>query len=193
MRSGCIDKRGRGAAKGFAASIVVLILVSNVAMAQNNGIASPSLSSAGWSSRHISANEITVTGIVQEADPARIAGSPAGIHILLNSPAGHYDVSLGAFLSKGTRQALVNGQQVQVVGVVETRNGNSYLMARQLSVSGRQVPIRSSHGFWCIPATVIPHNKTRPLSAEVPSEASQTHLSSSPRVRNGLAYRVQQW
>ncbi len=147
MRSGRIDKRGRGAAKGFAASIAVLVLAGNVAIAQDKGIASPSASSTGWSSRHIAANEITVNGMIQEANPARITGSPAGIYILLNSPAGHYDINLGPFLSKDTRQALVNGQQVQVIGVVETMNGNNYLMARQLLVGGQQILIRGSHGF----------------------------------------------
>jgi hypothetical protein len=94
------------------------------------------------------AGDITVTGTIQQVPSERTPGSPAGLHLLVNSPHGLLDTSVGPFLTDEARQALSSGQQVQVVGFIQAINGSNYLLARQLVVAGRQIQIRNENGFF---------------------------------------------
>jgi hypothetical protein len=109
--------------------------------------AQSSTPSTGWTSAGSSTAEITVLGTIQQVVSDHVAGSPAGIHILINSPLGPFDASLGSFLPSEVRQALSNGEQVQITGIVHSANGKDYLLARQLKVAGHQVNIRNANGF----------------------------------------------
>jgi hypothetical protein len=93
------------------------------------------------------AHEVTVNGTVQEVVSKHVAGSPAGMHILVASSKSIVDAHLGPFLTKGTQEALHTGTPVEIVGAVETIHGKEYLLARQLILGGRTVTVRSEKGF----------------------------------------------
>jgi hypothetical protein len=93
------------------------------------------------------AHEITLNGTIQEVVTQRIAGSPAGLHLLISGSQGMVDAHLGAFLSQDTRDALHSGEWVQIVGAMTKINGKDYLLARQLILGDRTVAIRTQRGF----------------------------------------------
>jgi hypothetical protein len=103
--------------------------------------------SAGWNSASSSSGEIAVLGTIRQVVSNHSGGGPAGIHILIDGPLGSFDASLGSYLSSEIRQALSNGEPVQITGVVRSANGKDYLLVRQLSVAGHQVTIRNANGF----------------------------------------------
>lgn len=101
----------------------------------------------GWNAVSSPSGEITVLATIRQVVPDHVAGSPAGLHILVDGPLGSFDASLGLYLPNEVRQALSNGVPVQITGVVRSTNGKDYLFARQLSVAGQQITIRNSKGF----------------------------------------------
>jgi hypothetical protein len=103
--------------------------------------------STGWNAVSSSLGEITVLGAIRQVVSDHVAGSPAGLHILVDGPLGSFDASLGLYLPNEVRQALSNGVPVQITGVVRSTGGKDYLFARQLSIAGQQITIRNSNGF----------------------------------------------
>jgi hypothetical protein len=92
-------------------------------------------------------DEITLTGTIQQvvSDPA--PRQPQGVHLIVASPQGLFDVSAGPYLAKDVKDSLSSGQPVQVTGVLRTFNGQRYLLVREMNVAGRQVTVRNQHGF----------------------------------------------
>jgi hypothetical protein len=101
----------------------------------------------GFGVPYDAANEITLTGNVQEVVTKHVAGSPAGMHLLIAGPQGTVDAHLGPYLSKDTQEALHLGTPVQIVGAIETLHGKHILLARRLILGGRILTIRNPHGF----------------------------------------------
>lgn len=98
-------------------------------------------------------HEVTVNGTVQQVVTKHIAGSPAGMHLLVSGATGTVDAHVGPFLSKSMQQALHAGLPLQVVGSMETvRGGKQYLLARQLVYGGQTVTVRNTNGFLLRPA-----------------------------------------
>jgi hypothetical protein len=122
-------------------------IVINTAGAQDNNTSQSSTPFAGWNTGSANAHEITVSGTIQQVVAAHPAGSPAGIHLLVESSQGAVNASVGPFLPKDVQRDLSVGQQVQVTGIIRVINGQSYLLARQLSVAGKQITLRNEHGF----------------------------------------------
>jgi hypothetical protein len=120
-------------------------IATSTASAQDSNTSQSSVAASAV--KRAPTSEITVAGTIQQVSSEHILGRPAGLHLLVNSPQGVLDASVGPNLSQDVRQALSTGQQVQVVGVVRTINGHSYLLARQLDVDGRQITIRNENGF----------------------------------------------
>lgn len=98
-------------------------------------------------SRYNAAAEVRIDGTIQELVTRRTVGSPAGVHLLVSGTQGIVDAHLGPFLSKERRAALRSGIPVQVVGYMTQLNGKQYLLARELTVEGRVITVRSSRGF----------------------------------------------
>ena len=94
-----------------------------------------------------SAHEITLTGNVQQVITRHVAGSPAGMHLMVAGPQGLVDAHVGPFLSKEMKEALHTGTPVQLVGAMASLRGRKYLMVRELNVGGSRVIVRSEHGF----------------------------------------------
>jgi hypothetical protein len=90
--------------------------------------------------------EVTVVGTVTELVTKPAPGSPMGMHILISSAGKVVDAHVGPFLSKENREALKPGQLVQITGVNEKAHGKTFLLARQLIFSGRQVTVRNERG-----------------------------------------------
>jgi hypothetical protein len=93
------------------------------------------------------ARETTISGSIDEVVSGHSAGSPAGLHVLVNTAQGIIDASVGSYLSADVRDSLSKGQAVQMVGMKVAIGGNEYLVARTLTVAGHAVAIRNEHGF----------------------------------------------
>jgi len=139
-------------------------IVTSAASAQDNNSPQSSAAVAAWNVKHVATSEITVAGTIQQVPSERVPGSPAGLHLLVNSPQGVLDASVGPYLTKDVQRALSAGQQIQVVGLIQTINGHNYLLARQLVLAGRQIPIRNEHGFFI-------HPQSRPGNRSVPGQS----------------------
>jgi hypothetical protein len=156
-------RRTNGTISKLSAFFFCLALYAGVAhgasmQAPSATVQSPS---AGWNSISAASREITVRGAIREVIPTHLAGSPAGVHILIDSLQGPFDASLGSYLPSEVQQALSNGEQVQVTGVVRTANGKDYLFVRQLSVAGHQLTVRNPQGFLVHAVSPTGSNKTR--------------------------------
>jgi hypothetical protein len=88
-----------------------------------------------------------MAGTLQQIISTRTPGTPAGLQLVVDGPQGAFAAILGPALNDQLRQTLSPGAAVQVSGVKETINGQSYLLARKLTVAGNQVIIRNEHGF----------------------------------------------
>ena len=94
------------------------------------------------------AHETTLNGTIQQIVTKHVAGSPAGMHLMVAGPQGLVDAHVGPYLSKTTQAALRKGVPVQIVGATEQAHGKEYFLARQLTFSGgRTVTIRTANGF----------------------------------------------
>jgi hypothetical protein len=116
------------------------------------------------------ANEVAVSGIVQQVVTKRNIGTPPGIHLLVSGPQGMVDAHVGAFLAKDVQAALRTGSSVKVVGALEQLHGQHYLLARQLIFNGRVMNVRTSKGFL-----------VRPLSAHTSRAAARESASNGGR------------
>ncbi len=122
-------------------------IVASTAAAQDGNSSQSSPAVVGRNVKHTTASEITVAGTIQQVPSEHIFGSPAGLHLLVSSPLGTLDASVGPYLTEDVRQELSIGQQIQVVGVVQAINGRNYLLARQIVLADRQITIRNENGF----------------------------------------------
>jgi hypothetical protein len=118
------------------------------------------------------AHEITVKGDIQQVVTEHKAGSPAGMHLIVRCPGGLFDTHVGPFLSDEVKDALHTGTPVQIAGATVEIHGKQYLLARELTVGGRTVTIRSEHGV-----LVVPH----PVGAR----HTQAEKSSQPEPNGG--------
>ena len=101
----------------------------------------------GFGPVYDAAHEITLNGTIQEVVTRHEVGSPAGIHLLVASPQGVMDAHVGPFLSKETKESLQAGMPVRIVGAMSSLQGKNYLLARELTVGGSTVTVRSKHGL----------------------------------------------
>ena len=102
------------------------------------------------------AHEITLNGDIQRVVTKRAVGVPVGMHLLVAGPKGLVDAHVGPFLSKEMKDALHTGTPVEIVGAMATVHGKSYLLARELSVGGTTITLRSEHGI-LRRSTAAPH------------------------------------
>jgi hypothetical protein len=85
-------------------------------------------------------------------------GMIPGSHLILTSPSGQVDVSLGVFGLRGPSSLSVNpGQQVLVTGVLKTIRGKQVFLARTVRVGENVFAIRNEHG---IPVPPQARNRT---------------------------------
>ena len=92
------------------------------------------------------AHEVAIHGTVNRIVTQHVAGSPAGLHVLVNGDRGLVDAHLGPFMTKQTQQALRSGTPVQIVGAMQTVHGKQYLLAREVNFASRTVTVRNESG-----------------------------------------------
>ena len=116
------------------------------ATAQTTIASQPSSGFIGWDASKTKSSDVAVTAIIQEVVPNHASGIPAGFHIMLGTPQGVLDASVGPYLQPNIQQALVAGKQVQVFGQVKTIHDQKYLLVRQLVLDGKPIIVRNDHG-----------------------------------------------
>jgi len=99
------------------------------------------------------ADEITFGSAIREVISKNPVGAPGGLNLLMNGSQGTLYVSAGPFLAESVMQSLAAGQMIHAVGIVQTFNGQNYLLARQLVIGGQTIEVRNSHGFLIHPST----------------------------------------
>lgn len=97
------------------------------------------------------AHETTMAGTIQDVVIKPQAGGLGGVHLLVVGQQGVVDAHLGAFLSKETKDSLHAGMSVQIVGAPVQLRDAEYLLARELSIDGHTVVIRTERGFFVQP------------------------------------------
>lgn len=91
--------------------------------------------------------EVTLHGTVSNVLTKSATGMMWGSHLLLITPNGPVDASLGRFaLRANGALAVAVGQQVDVTGVMKTIGGRQVLLTRTVNVGGRIYTIRNAHG-----------------------------------------------
>jgi hypothetical protein len=128
---------------GLLASLLFAILAAPL----GGQTAAESRPGSGFGPSYDAAHEIVLAGTIQEVVTHHAVGSPVGMHLLVAGPQGLTDAHVGPFLSQETRNALLTGAQVQMVGARLSLHGKDYLLVRQLTVGGRSVTVRSKHGL----------------------------------------------
>ena len=92
--------------------------------------------------------EIEIEGNVATILLVPAHGMIPGSHILLTSPSGSVDVSLGVFGLRGPGSLSVKeGQPVSVLGVMKTVRGKEVVLARTVRVGEKVYAIRNEHGI----------------------------------------------
>jgi hypothetical protein len=154
MQLSGIWRRTKVTARGFSFPLLWVVLVGGMilgtsmdAMMARGQTSKPAAASTGWTPERASSGEITALGTIRQVVSDHVAGSPAGLHILIDGPLGSFDVSLGSYLPSETQQALSAGEPVRITGVVHSANGKDYLFARLLKVAGQDITIRNGNGF----------------------------------------------
>ncbi|HUO26486.1 MAG TPA: hypothetical protein VMU61_12525 [Candidatus Aquilonibacter sp.] len=141
MRRTCLTKTTRALA-GPLTGLLFSILVVPLGAAT----APKTTPVGGFGPFYDAAHETTLTGTIQEVVTRHTPGSPAGMHLLVLGPQGVVDAHVGAFLSKQNREAMKVGMPVEIVGANVQLHGRQYLLARQITVGGHVITVRSARG-----------------------------------------------
>jgi hypothetical protein len=96
--------------------------------------------------------EVTITAMVSGVLTQPAPGMIAGSHLLLATPSGAVDASLGRLGLRGNGAAPVSaGQQVELTGVMKTIKGKPLFLVRTVNVGGEVYAIRNEHGVLLSP------------------------------------------
>lgn len=123
------------------------LLFATMAVSLDAHAASVSRPGQGFGPVYDAARETTFEGTIQEVVVEHTAGSPAGMHLMVAGPKGLVDAHIGPFMSKETKEVLQPGVPVRIVGASIELHGKTYFLARQLTVDGNTVTVRSPRGF----------------------------------------------
>jgi len=105
------------------------------------------------------AQEVTVVGSIQKVLQAGPKGAPKGTYVVVAGPQGTISANLGPWLNAGVKQNLAAGQAMQLTGSFQTYQGQSYLMARQVTVNNQLLTIRNEHGALARKQTADPNSR----------------------------------
>jgi hypothetical protein len=121
-------------------------MLSRDAAAESSAAVQSSTGFIGWDTNQAKSRDVSVTSIIQQVIPNHSSSIPAGLHVILLTPQGVLDVSVGPYLTQDIQQTLIPGAQVQAFGQLKTIHDQTYLLARQLVLNGRLITIRNDHG-----------------------------------------------
>jgi len=102
--------------------------------------------------RYNPSEEVTITGVVSSVLTHAAPGMVVGSHLLLVTPAGPVDASLGRFGLRGNGAlSAAAGRQVEAIGVIRTIKDKPVFLARTVKVGGEVCTIRNEHGVLMSP------------------------------------------
>ena len=130
----------------FAVLLTGLILVA-ASLPLGASTAPAARPAQGFGPVYDAAHETILAGTIQEVVTKHTAGSPAGMHLMVNAAKGVVDAHLGPFLSKETKDALQTGMPVQIVGATLQLKDKEFFLARQVTIGGRTITIRNTRGM----------------------------------------------
>lgn len=104
--------------------------------------------------KYDAAQEVTLRGTVSNVLASPAPGMIGGSHLLLATPSGPVDASLGRFglLGKGALSA-VAGEQIEATGVMKTIRGRQVFLTRAVKAGGEVYIIRTKSGLAISPQT----------------------------------------
>ena len=123
----------------------------------------------GFGPAYDAKHETTLEGTIQRVVTKHVAGTPAGMHLMVVGPQGLVDAHLGSFLSKETTKSLQAGASVHLVGAMSVVGGKNYLLARQVTVGDQTIIVRSAHG---VVAHVRDSSSARPVRRTSKTESN---------------------
>jgi hypothetical protein len=127
-------------------TVVVLLLITSLCPIQAQTTAAASGSATPLS--YGVAEEVTLTGTVSSVLMKAAPGMIVGAHLLLATPSGPVDASLGRFgLQGGGAASVAAGQQIEATGIMKTIHNKTFVLVRTLKVGSEIYIIRSKHGF----------------------------------------------
>ena len=92
--------------------------------------------------------EVTLTGKVLSVLAKPAPGMIMGSHLLLETPDGLVDASLGRFGLRGAGAVSVAaGQRVEVTGVMKIMKDKQVVLVRTVKVGSEIYTVRNEHGF----------------------------------------------
>jgi hypothetical protein len=111
------------------------------------------------------AHEVTLQGTVSSLLAKPAAGMIMGSHLLLTTPSGRVDASLGRFGLLGDAALRITaGQEIEVTGVMKMIRDKQVLLVRVVKAGGRVYEIRNEHG---VPVSPQAHERaSRKLAGE---------------------------
>lgn len=121
-------------------------MLSKDAAAESSAAVQSSTGFVGWDANQAESRDVSVTSIIQQVISNHSSGIPAGLHVILSTPQGVLDVSVGPYLTQDIQLALITGAQIQALGQLKTIHDQTYLLARQFVLNGRLITIRNDHG-----------------------------------------------
>lgn len=98
------------------------------------------------------ADETTFAAAIQQVIEKNPTGAPAGLNLLMTGSQQPLYVNVGPRLGNTIKQSLTAGQVIRVTGIVETLNGQNYLLARELQIGDQTIEVRNEHGFFTYPS-----------------------------------------
>lgn len=131
-------------------SFVIFFLISSPSPVQAQTAAGAAKSAAPL--HYDIAGEVTLTGTVLSVLTKAAPGMIAGSHLLLSTPSGAVDASLGRFGLRGRGAvSIATGQQIEAIGVMKVIEDKPVLLVRTVEVGGDDYTIRNEHGVLLSP------------------------------------------
>ncbi|MGA9073665.1 MAG: hypothetical protein WB368_06110 [Candidatus Sulfotelmatobacter sp.] len=126
-------------------TLVFLFLISSLRPVQAQTTADATRAAGRFS--YDGTEEITVTGTVSSVLAKAVPGMIAGSYLVIATPSGLVDASLGRFGLRGNGAVFVAaGEQIEVTGVMKTLKDKPLFLVRTVKVEGEVYTIRNEHG-----------------------------------------------
>lgn len=90
--------------------------------------------------------EVTISGIVGGVLTKPAPGMTWGSHLLIATVTGTVDVSLGRWGLQSEEPSVIDGKQVEILGVMKSVNGKAFFLARTVKLDGKIYVIRNAQG-----------------------------------------------
>jgi hypothetical protein len=136
----------RPSAASWALALLVLVSLASAVQAQAPSAAERPAGHLGPMHYDVS-KETTLSGTVSSVLKKPNEGMVLGSHLLLQTPSGPVDASLGRFAFMGRNALQVTaGQQVRVTGVMTTIRNNQVFLVRTVQSEGRVFALRNYQG-----------------------------------------------